>query len=154
MREKGKLSFIAQFQLFKHCFNMIVPDSNIVNDSMVWKDWGGFRWETHTSAGGKTFCFLPAQTKWSNRHSLTMCSEGSGLDSSAWKATFHPISSQCWVLGVFIVPQLCNSPTLYRGYMPLSNGLEYHFCVQSVVYSVQDGFIYILIYICVFCMHY
>lgn len=31
--------------------------------------------------------------------------EGSGLDSSAWKAAFHPISSHWWVLGVFMVRQ-------------------------------------------------
>lgn len=54
-----------------------------------------------------SLCFLPAWIKHTNWHS-TRGSESSGLDSSEWKAAFHPISSQCWVLGVFIVIQLCH----------------------------------------------
>lgn len=70
---------------------------------------------------GKTgsLCFLPARIKYSNWHSTTGC-EGSGLDSRAWKAAFHPISSLCWVLGLFIVTQLCHfylSCSSYRRYL-------------------------------------
>lgn len=71
---------------------------------------------------GKTgsLCFLPVQIKYSNWHSTTGC-EGSGLDSSVWKAAFHPISCQ-WVLGVFMVTQLWHvylSCLSYRRYVSL-----------------------------------
>lgn len=65
--------------------------------------------EKHMPLQGKTgsLCFLPARIKYSNWHSTTGC-EGSGLNSYVWKATFHPISSQCCVLRVFTVTHLCH----------------------------------------------
>ena len=54
-----------------------------------------------------SLCVLPVQIKYSYWHSTTGC-KGSGLDSTAGKAAFHPITSQCWVLGVFMLTQLCH----------------------------------------------
>ena len=104
-----------------------VSDSNIIhNNANIWAFCSSERARRDQVrntclCGGKTgsLCFLPALITYSNWHSTTGC-EFSGLDSSAWKAAFHPISPQCWVLGVFTVTQLCRfclSCSSYRRYL-------------------------------------
>lgn len=113
--------------------------------SAVWKEWGGIRWEAHAAAGERqSLCFLPAQIKQTNWHSTTG-GEGSVLDCCAWKAAFHPISSQCWVLGAFLVTQLCLFYLVIKK-VQVSSRIENKSFSIFIVWSIPAWFICICIF--------